>query len=244
VFWNCDRNHPVDYAPEPIPPEPMDWDARLGEVKGLYKPGSTLTMTPSSIAIASTPRPLGRLALAPLAQGLTTLALVAASLTGLGFVAPPAAAVDDIQITYGDLEAPPISLEDLENFARTGIPSRDLQLLLTLLRVDEAKARALLTQELSLDVESLRQASDSFMGQFLWRLIATTFTVTDGAEASWKLMQDAVLTAAANGSITLIDVLRNIEATVLRIDSQRVMAIASQIRPEDIQVLSSIFLGR
>jgi hypothetical protein len=174
--------------------------------------------------------------------GMVALVLVAASLVGTGLVAPEAVAVEDIQITYGDLEAPPISLDDLEEFARTGIPSRDLQMLLTLLRLDEAKARDLLVQEIPVDVESLREVSDSFIGQFLWRMIATTISTDDEAGEAWELMQDAVLKVAASGRITILDVLRNFNATILRVDSQRVLAIASQIRPEDIRILSSIFL--
>ncbi|NJL47021.1 MAG: alpha/beta hydrolase [Leptolyngbyaceae cyanobacterium SM2_5_2] len=171
------------------------------------------------------------------------MALVTAALVGFSGFTAAANAVEDIQITYGDLEAPPISLADLEEFARTGMASRDLQMLLTLLRIDETKARDLLVQEIPVDVESLREMSDSFIGQFLWRMISTTISTTDEAGEAWQLMQEAVLKVAASGRITILDVLRNFNATVLRIDSQRVLEIASQMRPEDIRLLSSIFLG-
>ncbi|HIK44661.1 MAG TPA: alpha/beta hydrolase [Leptolyngbyaceae cyanobacterium M65_K2018_010] len=171
------------------------------------------------------------------------LALAASPLLGLNWVAPPAFALDEIQLTYGDLEAPPISLADLEEFARTGIPSRDLQLVLTLMPMDEAQVRELLTMEVPVDFDSLRQVSNSFVGQFFWRLVATTLSMAEGSSETWKLMQDAVLKAAANGRISVMDVLRNVEATLLRIDSQRVLAIAEQIRPEDMQIFSSVFLG-
>ncbi len=174
---------------------------------------------------------------------LLTAALVTASLPGLGMMAPPALAVETIQITYGDLEAPPISLDDLEEFARTGIPSRDLQMVLSLLRLEEAKARELLTQDIPVDVESLREVSESFIGQFLWRLASTTISTDDDTREVWELMQEAVFQVANSGRITILDVLRSFNTSVLRIDSQRVMAIASQIRPEDIRILSSIFLG-
>ncbi|MBE9140252.1 alpha/beta hydrolase [Nodosilinea sp. LEGE 07088] len=175
--------------------------------------------------------------------GATTLALVSASLTGLAYVAPVSAA-EDIRITYGSLEAPPISVSDLESFARTGIPSRDLQLLLNVLRIDEAQARQALTQNVLVDVENLREMSDTFAGQFFWRLLATTVTFADTDHPAWELLQNAVIDTAASGQLTLLDVLRTIEATTIEIDGRQVMAIASQIDFEQIGDLVSILLGQ
>jgi hypothetical protein len=179
-----------------------------------------------------------------LGRGTTILALIAASVTGLAVAAPPASAVEDIQITYGSLEAPPISVSDLESFANTGIPSRDLQLLLNVLRIEEEQARQALTQNVLVDVDSLRQASDTFAGQFLWRLLATTLTFTDNANPAWELLRNAVLDTAASGQLTMLDVLRTIEASTLRVDGRRVMEIASQIDFDRIGDLASILLGK
>ncbi|HSM82433.1 MAG TPA: alpha/beta hydrolase [Nodosilinea sp.] len=178
--------------------------------------------------------------------GRTTaaLSLVSAALVGLAVATPPAQAVDDIQITYGSLEAPPISVSDLESFARTGIPSRDLQLLLNVLRIDEAQARQALTQNVLVDVDNLREASDTFAGQFFWRLLATTVTFTDNDSPGWELLRNAVLETAASGELTMLDVLRTIEASTLQVDGRRVMEIASQIDFERIGALASILLGQ
>lgn len=189
----------------------------------------------SSLSSALLPR-LGRSA--------ATLTLVATSLAGLSVAAPQATAAEDIQITYGSLEAPPISVGDLESFARTGVPSRDLQLLLNVLRIEEDQARQALTQNVLVDVDSLRDMSTTFAGQFLWRLLATTVTFSDSDSPGWELLRNAVLDTAASGELTLIDVLRTIEATTLRVDGQRVMEIASQIDFERIGDLASILLGR
>ncbi len=174
-----------------------------------------------------------------LGRSTTTLALVATALS-----APQASAVEDIQITYGTLEAPPISVSDLESFATTGIPSRDLQLLLNVLRIEEEQARQALTQNVLVDVDSLREMSDTFAGQFLWRLLATTVTFSDNNSPGWELLRNAVLDTAATGELTLIDVLRTIESTTLQVDGRRVMAIASQIDFERFGDLASILLGK
>lgn len=181
-----------------------------------------------------------------LGRGTTilALALMAASVTGLAVAAPSASALEDIQITYGSLEAPPISVRDLESFAHTGIPSRDLQLLLNVLRIEEAQARQALTQNVLVDVDSLREASNTFAGQFVWRLLATTLTFTDNTDPAWELLRNAVLDTAATGQLTMLDVLRTIEASTLRVDGRRVMEIASQIDFDRIGALASILLGK
>lgn len=186
---------------------------------------------------------------AALRRGLgrsATLALMATatSVTGFAVAAPQAAAADDIQITYGALEAPPISVSDLESFAETGIPSRDLQLLLNVLRIEEDQARQALTQNVLVDVDNLRDISETFAGQFFWRLLATTVTFVDNDNPGWDLLRNAVLDTAASGQLTLLDVLRTVEASTLRVDGRRVMAIASQIDFEQIGDLASILLGK
>jgi hypothetical protein len=179
-----------------------------------------------------------------LGHGTITLTLVATTLTGLTVAAPSAKAVEDVQITYGALEAPPISVSDLESFARTGIPSRDLQLLLNVLRIEETQARQALTQNVLVDVDSLREASNTFAGQFLWQLLATTVTFTDNDSPGWELLRNAVLDTAASGQLTMLDVLRTIEASRLQVDGRRVMEIASQVDFERIGALASILLGK
>ncbi|MBD1876681.1 alpha/beta hydrolase [Nodosilinea sp. FACHB-131] len=177
-------------------------------------------------------------------HSVTALALMATSLAGLAIATPQASAAEDIHITYGSLEAPPISVSDLESFATTGIASRDLQLLLNVLRIEEEQARQVLTQNVLVDVDTVREMSDTFAGQFLWRLLATTIEFSDNDTPGWELLRNAVLDTAATGQLTLIDVLRTIEATTLQVDGRRVMAIASQIDLERAGSLASILLGK
>lgn len=196
------------------------------------------------LPVADQPSSLPSALLHRLGQGTATLALVATSLTGLAVAAPQATAADNVQITYGSLEAPPISVSDLESFARTGIPSRDLQLLLNILRIEEDQARQALTQNVLVDVDNLRNASNTFAGQFFWRLLATTMTFSDNDSPGWELLRNAVLDTAVSGELTILDVLRTIEASTLQVDGRRVMAIASQIDFDNIEALASIFLGQ
>ena len=186
-------------------------------------------------------QPLRRLGI-----GVASLALVTTTWAGLAVTTPAAESLEEIRMTYGSLEVPPISLAELESFALTGIASRDLQALLTLLRIDESRAQHILTREIPIDFDSLREVSDSFVGQFFWRLLATTITVDSNAGAAWQVLQDAVLQAANRDRLTLLDILRSVDASVLVIDSQRVIAVASQIGEnfENIEWLLSILLGK
>ena len=94
------------------------------------------------------------------------------------------------------------------------------------------------------EVDTLREMSDTFAGQLLWRLLATTVTFADNDTPGWELLRNAVLETADTGQLTLIDVLRTIEATTLQVDGRRVMAIASQIDLERAGSLASILLGK
>ncbi len=113
-----------------------------------------------------------------------------------------------------------------------------------MLRIEETQARQALTQNVLVDVDSLREASNTFAGQFLWQLLATTVTFTDNDSPGWELLRNAVLDSAASGQLTMLDVLRTIEASRLQVDGRRVMEIASQVDFERIGALASILLGQ
>lgn len=175
--------------------------------------------------------------------GLSALILLVAASTSFGLTVAPALALEEVEIVYGDFESPPISFEELEDFARTGKASPDLQRLLILLPIETSKARELLTQEIPVDLASLRQASNTFVGQFFWRLVSTTIMTAEGSTENWTLLQDAVLRTAARDRLSLLEVLRNLESARVRIDSQRIIDLVAQLSTEDLQLLSYIFLG-
>jgi hypothetical protein len=165
-------------------------------------------------------------------QGLMGLGLAISATTGLAATASPVEALEEIQLTYGVLQSEPIPMAELEAFAFSGTPSRDLELLLDILDIDEDIAQTFLTQEIPIDFEQVRRVSGTFMGSIFWRLAGSAIALNDTTGEGWQHLRDALINAAEDDRITLLEVLQNIEAGLMVIDTQRVIELSSQLRQD------------
>lgn len=163
---------------------------------------------------------------------LPSVALGIVSAIGLSLVPPKAQALEAVQLTYGELESELIPLADLETFAFSGIPSQDIQILLDILRIEERTAQEFLTREIPLDMQSIRETSETFIGATFWRLVGTAISMTDTTGLAWEHLRDALLDAAADDRVTLLEVLQNVETGLLVIDTQRLSALSSLLRQD------------
>jgi hypothetical protein len=172
------------------------------------------------------------------------IALTAGVTAGLVGMAPNAQALEAVQLSYGELESEPIPLADLEDFAFSGIPSEDIQLVLDILRIDEDLAQDLLTREIPIDFQSIREASDTLIGGIFWRVVGSAISLTDTTGQAWEYLQTALLDAAADDRITMLEVLQNLDVGLMIIDTQRLLELTSLINAdaEATQSLLSIFL--
>ncbi len=188
-------------------------------------------------------RKLGRLQL-HYRKALTGIALTAGMTAGLVGTAPAARALEAVQLSYGELESDPISLADLEEFAFSGISSEDIQLVLDILRIDEELARDLLTREIPIDFQSIRETSDTLIGGIFWRIVGSAISFNDTTGQAWEYLQGALLDAAADDRITMLEVLQNLDVGLMIIDTQRLLELTSLARAdaEVTQSLLSIFL--
>jgi hypothetical protein len=187
-------------------------------------------------------RELGRLRL-HYRKALTGVALTAGVAVGLAGTAPEVLALEAVQLSYGELESEPIPLADLEEFAFSGIPSEDIQLLLDILRIDEELAQDLLTREIPIDFQGIRETSETLIGGIFWRMVGSAIALTDTTGQAWEYLQGALLDAAADDRITLMEVLQNLDAGLMIIDTQRLLELSSLARvdAEATQALLSIF---
>jgi hypothetical protein len=177
-------------------------------------------------------------------RALMGIALTLGVTAGLVGTAPDARALEAVQLTYGELESEPIPLQDLEDFAFSGIPSEDIQLVLDILRIDEELAQYLLTREILIDFQSIREASETLIGSIFWRMVGSAISLTDTTGQAWESLQTALLDAAADDRITMLEVLQNLDVGLMIIDTQRLMELSSRIGIdiEDAGALLSIFL--
>lgn len=176
---------------------------------------------------------------------MTGIALTLGVTAGLVATAPTAQALEAVQLSYGELESEPIPLQDLEDFAFSGIPSEDIQLVLDILRIDEELAQDLLTREIPIDFQSIRETSETLIGSIFWRVVGSAISLTDTTGQAWEYLQGALLDAAADDRITLLEVLQNLDVGLMAIDTQRLLELTSLARAdaEATQSLLSIFLG-
>lgn len=207
-------------------------------------------ISPASVPIPSPfavtpwlPMVVRPLAVHPLAvRTLLRYALVPLALAGsaLGLTAPAAPALDSVQLTYGVLQAQPIAMADIEAFALGASPSRDIQVILGLLQVDPAAARRLLTQEIALDPNALASASQTFAGTAFWDLVSTALRFHPTPVSGDGPLEVALLAAAADRQVTLLEVLQSIEANRLVVDAQQALAVADQLR-QDVTSIQAFF---
>ena len=105
-------------------------------------------------------------------------------------------------------------------------------------------AQALLTREIPIDFQSIREASETLIGSIFWRMVGSAISLTDTTGQAWEYLQGALLDAAADDRITLLEVLQNLDVGLMILDTQRLMELSSRIGIdfEDAGLLLSIFL--
>lgn len=170
----------------------------------------------------------------------TALALLLG--TGLSLLLPAtkASALEEIQLTYGSFQLQSVPLSTLEAFASTGETSGTLQSLLDTVRIEPAMARAVLSTEVEVDSQLFNQAARTFVGEAFLQLVGTTFTVPETDTQSWRSLRSALVVAAADNKVSLLEVLRNLEDPAITIDAQKVIEVAAQVRQDlrDVQAFA------
>ena len=167
-------------------------------------------------------------------------ALVGAVGVGLGGLAPAAQAVESIQLTYGQLQLQPMELADWETFVAADTTTREIQALLDLMKVDNAIAKAIIGAEWEVDRQLIDRVADSFVANAFFELIGTAIDLPDADVADWLALRNATVAAAADGRLSVLEVLQNLEGRLLVIDTRRAIQIAQDIR-QDIESIRTLF---
>lgn len=171
----------------------------------------------------------------------TAIALLLGTSFSLLLPASKAAALEEIQLTYGSFQLQSVPLSSLETFAATGATSGNLQSLLETVRIEPQKARAVLSTEIEIDSQLFNQAARTFVGEAFLQLVGTTFTVPETNDSqSWRSLRSALVVAAADSRVSLLEVLQNLEDPAIIVDAQKVIEVAIQVRQDlrDIQAFA------
>ncbi|MEB3251675.1 MAG: alpha/beta hydrolase [Cyanobacteriota bacterium] len=177
--------------------------------------------------------------------GLSGLAL-AVNLLSPG----PGRAAESIIITYGGLQRT-IAITDLEQLARTGKLSRQLQAYNRHLGFSpEALAQirqALSTPTRTLDVVAIAQFLYTEQGELLLQQV-TRVVQTPSRQGSFQALRAALILAAAQADrsqgFTLLDVLRAYPLEAIRVDLAGALAVAEEINQAILQSERAVTLVR
>lgn len=181
---------------------------------------------------------------------------VCQSAIGLGLVAlgsslalapAPARALDRIELKPSFLLENPLQLDDLVTFVETGAKNDDLQLLLDLLSgfsdVEEEEVRQFFGQTSVVDTVLLDRFLTSYVGEVVAQELSLVLDPQAGGEAQvWQSYRDAVSAAAADGELSVLEVLQNYGPELAVVDMQRFSKLQKQLSEdvEDLQALAGI----
>ncbi|HEY9737299.1 MAG TPA: alpha/beta hydrolase [Trichocoleus sp.] len=155
-------------------------------------------------------------------------------------------AVEEVNLTYGEVPLQTIPVRDLEEFAVTGEPSGEIQSLLNAAGIDTATAQSVLVRELEVDGELLSRIAQTFIGETLLQQVGTAISRPDSTTESWQDLQQALLIAIADNRLSTLEVLQNFEGSSLTVDTQQVGKVAGEVQRSvrDIQSLIEILRRR
>lgn len=170
----------------------------------------------------------------------SALLAVLGVLMSLALPLPAAHSVEAISLTYGSLRMTPVALEDLELFAASDEAPIHLRSLLDILKVDNAVARAIIGAELEVDGQVLSRALDSFVADAFFSQIGSVIDLSESDVTDWMALKNAAITAAYDGNISILEVLKNLEGRLLVIDTRQAIAVARDLH-QDVRSLQSLF---
>ncbi|MEL6381386.1 MAG: alpha/beta hydrolase [Cyanobacteria bacterium J06626_18] len=153
---------------------------------------------------------------------------------------PKAGALEEIKLSYRGLQIGALPVEDLVNFANTGQPSQNIQALLTVIDMEPDAAFALLTDQTAIDNQLLSQATETFIGESFLQLVGTTVEVPEAPGQSWQYLRNALLAAATDNQVSVIEVLQALNTSAIVVDTEKVGEVSEQVR-NDLAVIQTFF---
>lgn len=166
----------------------------------------------------------------------------AALALGLGIAVAPALplrASDQVVLAFGPFSRS-IPTESLVKFAETGVVDRPLAPFLRRLNgAQREQLRTALTARRTINLVPLSQWFNSPMGdrslQFLGKLVQT-----DAGLNGRQALRAAIVAAAEDGDISVIDIVRNFPTPSLQIDLSQALAIGRQVRAEALETIAIV----
>lgn len=183
-----------------------------------------------------------RLNSALLAKGVSkSFSLSLALLLGTGAAllnSSKAFAVEQITVKYGAVNVA-LPMSDLQSFAQTGKPSSQLQSVLNLAKQNPETVRGLLMREVSLDSQLVTRLLNTYFGEVMLKQMAEVAYPPATRAQGGSALRDALVAAASDNKISLIEVLQNYSPQALEVDGNQAVAVYQRVikDAQDLQAL-------
>lgn len=151
---------------------------------------------------------------------------VGIALLGVGegmFSQNPATAAEEIILKYGPMRAP-VSVADLSRFAQTGDMSFALRSYMRLSSQNPDEVRTHLNRSISVSPRFLDRALNNRLGKRVLDEMGDMIQTPSGQLSGQALRASLVLSAAADGQISVVELIENYPAQTVEVD------VASLIR--------------
>lgn len=148
-------------------------------------------------------------------------------------------AVEQITVKYGAVNVA-LPMSDLQSFAQTGKPSSQLQSVLNLAKQNPESVRGILMQEVSLDSQLVTRLLNTYFGEIMLKQMAEVAYPPTTREQGGAALRDALVAAASDNKISLMEVLQNYSPQMLEVDGNQAVAIYQRVI-KDAQDLQAMY---
>ncbi|MEB3337722.1 MAG: alpha/beta hydrolase [Leptolyngbyaceae bacterium] len=156
-----------------------------------------------------------------------SLGVVVVALLGLG--GGSAIAAEQIILKYSIFQES-ASVSELTTFAETGEASPSLQSLFRMANQDPEPVRRVLIQPIQADHVVLDRFLNSFVGKFILTQISQVIYTPAQVADEQALRSALVLSAAADGQISLLEVLQRYPTQQVEVDGDRLQGVYQQLK--------------
>ena len=154
------------------------------------------------------------------------------------FSSAKATALDQITVKYGAADIA-LNMRDVESFAQTGQPSSQLQSVFNLAQQQPESIRSILTREVPLDSQLVSRVANTYFGEVILNQLAQVAYPPTLRGQGGLALRDAVVAAARDSKLSLLNVLKNYSPPALEVDGNQAVSIYERVLKvaQDLQAL-------
>lgn len=167
-----------------------------------------------------------------------SLGLAAGLLSYLG----GAIAAETVRLTYGPVSMD-IPIAELEEFAETGEPSRELERLFDLANQDPERVRSTLNEPVDVNPVALDMVLNSPVGEWMLDRVSDTIHPASGQAGRLALRAALIGSAAEDNEITLLEIMQTYPTPEIVVRGDRLLETYNRVNDvlEPLQELADVF---